>query len=203
MPERPTLLLGLTGGMGCGKSTALACFAAAGFKTYDCDQVVRERLTREPAYVAAVGQRFGPGVLAPDGQIDREKLAARAFSDAEALAWIETWIHPRLYADWELTFARDRQQDWVVEVPLLFEKELQKWFDYTVCVTADSAVQLQRLAKRGIAPDHARERLARQMPVSRKCELADYVLVNDGTPDFLRAQVHRLIADLRAPRSRQ
>lgn len=197
------MLLGLTGGMGCGKSAALACFAAAGFKTYDCDQVVRERLSREPAYVAAVGQRFGAGVLAADGQIDREKLAARAFSDAEALAWIEARIHPRLYADWEQTFARDRQQDWVVEVPLLFEKELQKWFDYTVCVTADSAVQLQRLARRGMAPDQARERLARQMPVSRKCELADYVLVNDGTPDFLRAQVHRLIAELRATRPSQ
>jgi dephospho-CoA kinase len=203
MPERSTLLLGLTGGMGCGKSTALACFAAAGCKTYDCDQVVRERLSREPAYVAAVGQRFGPAVMTRDGQIDREKLAARAFRDTEALAWIEAQIHPQLYADWELTFARDRQQDWVVEVPLLFEKELQKWFDYTVCVTADSAVQLQRLARRGMAPDHARERLARQMPVSRKCELADYVLVNDGTPDFLRAQVHRLIADLRATRPRQ
>lgn len=197
------MLLGLTGGMGCGKSTALACFATAGFNTYDCDQVVRERLSREPAYVAAVGQRFGPDVLTHDGQIDRQKLAERAFSDAEALAWIEAQIHPRLYADWELTFASDRQQDWVVEVPLLFEKELQKWFDYTVCVTADSAVQLQRLARRRMAPVQARERLARQMPVSRKCELADYVLVNDGTPEFLRAQVHRLIAELRATRPRQ
>jgi len=197
------MLLGLTGGMGCGKSTALACFAAAGFKTYDCDQVVRERLTREPAYVAAVARRFGPDVLAADGQIDRKKLAARAFADAEALAWIEEWMHPRLYADWEATFARDRRHDWVVEVPLLFEKELQKWFDYTVCVTADSAVQLQRLAGRGMAPDQARERLARQMPVSRKCELADHVLVNDGSPEFLRAQILRLIADLRASRLRQ
>lgn len=197
------MLLGLTGGMGCGKSTALACFAAAGFKTYDCDQVVREQLTREPAYITAVARRFGPGVLAADGQIDREKLAERAFADPVALTWIEAQIHPRLYADWEVTFARDRGHDWAVEVPLLFEKELQKWFDYTVCVTADSAVQLQRLARRGMAPAQTRERLARQMPVSRKCELADHVLVNDGSPEFLRAQILRLIADLRATRSRQ
>lgn len=202
MPERPTLLLGLTGGMGCGKSTALACFAAAGFKTYDCDQVVRERLVHEPDYVAAVARRFGREMLTPGGQIDRDKLGARVFAQPEDLAWVETQLHPRLYADWERTFARDRSQDWAVEVPLLFEKELQKWFDYTVCVTADSTVQLQRLAQRGMAPAQARERLARQLPVSRKSELADYVLVNDGTPDFLRAQIERLIAELRAKRNR-
>lgn len=202
MPERPTLLLGLTGGMGCGKSTALACFAAAGFKTYNSDEVVRERLMREPAYVAAVARRFGREMLDPDGQIDREKLGARVFAHPEDLAWVESQLHPRLYADWEYTFARERNQDWAVEVPLLFEKELQKWFDYTVCVTADSVVQLQRLAQRGMAPAQARERLARQLPVSRKCELADYVLVNDGSPDFLRAQVDRLIAELRSQRKR-
>jgi dephospho-CoA kinase len=203
MPGRHNIILGLTGGMGCGKSTALALFREAGFKIYDCDEVVRERLTLEPDYVAAVAEKFARDVLAADGQIDRERLAGRAFADPDALAWIEGRIHPRLYEDWRATFGQDRQNDWVVEVPLLFEKELQKWFDYTVCVTADSAVQLQRLARRGMAPAQARERLARQMPAGRKCELADRVLVNDGSPDFLRAQINRLIAELRATRSGQ
>jgi dephospho-CoA kinase len=203
MSARDNIILGLTGGMGCGKSTALAFFRDAGFKTYDCDEIVRTRLSREPAYIAAVAARLGREVLAADGQIDRERLAARAFANPADLTWIEGQLHPRLYEDWRATFGQDRQNDWAVEVPLLFEKDLQKWFDYTVCVTADSAVQLERLARRGMAPAQARERLARQMPAGRKCELADRVLVNDGSPDFLRAQILRLIADLRASRSHQ
>jgi dephospho-CoA kinase len=79
-----------------------------------------------------------------------------------------------------------------VEVPLLFEKRLENWFDFTVCVTTDSATQLRRLEQRGVPPEQAHQRLVKQLPLARKCELADYVLLNDGSPEFLREQVNAL-----------
>ncbi len=75
---------------------------------------------------------------------------------------------------------------------MLFEKQLENWFDFTVCVTTDSATQLRRLEQRGISPELARQRLVKQLPLARKCELADHVLLNDGTPEFLREQVNAL-----------
>lgn len=193
-----TLIVGLTGGMGCGKSTAAAMFAEGGFRRHDSDQHIRDVLYREPAVVAAVVAHFGADVLAPDGAVRRDRVAAEAFSDDAALAWLEALLHPRLYDEWRRRFA-EPGPPWIVEVPLLFEKGLENWFDFTICVTADSAEQLRRLEQRGIAPDLARRRLARQMPLARKCELADFVLLNDGTPEFLREQVEQITARLVPP----
>jgi len=80
----------------------------------------------------------------------------------------------------------------IVEVPLLFEKGLENWFDFTVCVTTDSSTQLRRLEQRGIPPELAHQRLVKQLPLARKCELADHVLLNDGSPEFLKEQVNAL-----------
>jgi dephospho-CoA kinase len=81
----------------------------------------------------------------------------------------------------------------VVEVPLLFEKRLQNWFDFTVCVASHPAVQLARLEQRGLPPPLARQRISLQLPLAQKIELVDFVLLNDGLPDFLREQVAELV----------
>lgn len=198
MPGGKTLIVGLTGGMGCGKSTAAAMFAAHGFRRHDSDQYIRDVLYHEPAVVAAVAARFGADVLAGDGTVRRDRVAEAVFTDPDALAWLEQLLHPRLYDEWRRRFAEPGPA-WIVEVPLLFEKGLENWFDFTICVTADSAQQLRRLEQRGIAPDQARRRLARQMPLARKCELADFVLLNDGSPEFLREQVDQIAAQLVLP----
>lgn len=186
------LIVGLTGGMGSGKSTAAALFAERGFTRLDADQVVREVLLTAPEVVAAIRQRFGGDVLDAAGRVDRARLGGIVFADDAALAWLEDELHPRLHAHWERIYATARHQRFIVEVPLLFEKGLENRFDFTVCVTTDSALQLRRLEQRGVPSGIARQRLAKQLPLARKCELADFVLLNDGMLEFLREQVSEL-----------
>ena len=190
------MVIGLTGGMGCGKSTAAEIFASHGFIRLDADAIVRERLLPDPQVISAVRDKFGPEVLNAAGQIDRSKLAARVFTNDEALRWLENLLHPRLLEYWQQTFMARPDRNWVVEVPLLFEKGLQKWFDLTVCVASHSVCQFARLAQRGLTPTLARQRIAKQLPLARKIESADAVLLNDGSLAFLRDQVGLLVSSL-------
>jgi dephospho-CoA kinase len=197
MATNANLIVGLTGGMGSGKSTAAALFAEHGFRRLDADQVVRDELYTSEEVIALVHQQFGPSVLDADGRILRQRIADIVFRDDQALAWLEGVLHPRLRERWRSLFASSHGERFIAEVPLLFEKGMENWFDFTVCVTIDSSLQLRRLEQRGVPPGSARERLAKQLPLERKCELADFVLLNDGSLEFLRDQVsalaHRLI----------
>jgi dephospho-CoA kinase len=185
-------MIGLTGGMGCGKSTAAARFADRGFRRLDADQLIRDELLPSPEVTAAIRAKFGDAVLAADGSVRRDQVAEKVFNDPAALAWLEDLLHPRLLTRWREIIAASRGTAFIIEVPLLFEKGLENWFDFTVCVTTDSESQLRRLEQRGVPRDQARKRIAQQMPLARKCELADHVLLNDGTPEFLREQVDAL-----------
>lgn len=196
MVSRPNLIVGLTGGMGTGKSTVAALFAERGFRRLDADQLIRDELLMNPEVVAAIRARLGDDTVSADGRVRRDQVAAKVFADAAALGWLEDLLHPRLYARWREIFAAASGTAFIVEVPLLFEKGLENWFDFVVCVTADSATQLRRLEQRGVPPELARQRLVKQLPLARKCELADHVLLNDGTPEFLREQVNALAARL-------
>lgn len=192
MANSTNLLVGLTGGMGCGKSTAAALFAERGFRRLDADQMVRDELLPSPEVALAIRARLGPAMFTDSGEIRRDKIAEKVFADPDALAWLEDLLHPRLLARWQEIFAAAQGVAFIGEVPLLFEKGLENWFDLTVCVTTDSATQLRRLEQRGIPPELARQRLVKQLPLARKCELADHVLLNDGSPEFLREQVNAL-----------
>ncbi len=192
------LKLGITGGIGCGKSAAARWVEAHGFRRLDSDQIVRERLLTAPDIIAAVREHFGPGILADGGGIDRTALAARIFPVPAEREWLEALLHPRVTAAWAQAFAGGGEEArWVVEVPLLFEKGLEKWFDFTVCVALSPGVQLMRVVERGLSPEMAAQRIRAQWPQGRKIELADFVLWNDGAPEFLEAQVGRLVRSLR------
>ncbi len=186
------LIVGLTGGMGCGKSTAAALFAGRGFRRLDADQTIRDEILTDATVARAIGERLGADTLDAGGRVRRDRVAGVVFNDPAQLAWLEELLHPRLLARWREVFAAARGTAFIVEVPLLFEKGLENWFDFIVCVTADSATQLRRLEQRGIPPELARQRLVKQLPLARKCELADHVLLNDGSPEFLREQVNAL-----------
>ncbi len=190
------MIVGLTGGMGCGKTVVASMMADRGFSALDSDLVIRSALLVEPEVIDAIRKRFGPEMLNEFGQVDRGKLARRVFADGDALTWLEGLLHPRLFDFWRNAFAADRTKSWVVEVPLLFEKSLQIWFDFTVCVASHPDVQLARLERRGIPPALARQRISKQLPLAQKIELVDFVLLNDGSLDFLREQVSALIASL-------
>jgi dephospho-CoA kinase len=190
---RPRLVLGLSGGMGCGKSTATKLFAEFGFRTVDCDRIVRDELLPRADVVAAVAARFGAQVVGADGRLDRAAVATQVFGNDANRLWLETLLHPLVRESWRAALAGDLGARWVVEVPLLFEKGLENWFDSTVCVATSSALQLSRLQARGVPPDLAAARIAKQLPLPRKIAVADFVLLNDGSIDFLREQVASLV----------
>jgi dephospho-CoA kinase len=191
------MMLGLTGGIGCGKSTAARFFQEAGFRRIDTDELIREEVLRQPEVETAIAQHLGPQTLTADGRVNRPAVAKIVFADDTALRWLEDLLHPRLHVILRARLAEASSVDQVVEVPLLFEKHLENWFDFTVCVATTSHLQLARLEQRGLPRALAEQRISKQLPLAHKLELADYVLLNDGSPDFLRDQINRLAAQLR------
>ncbi len=198
------MILGITGGIGCGKSTAARACAARGFALIDTDALIREQVLTAPPVVEALRHRFGGDVVGAGGTVNRAALASRVFADdkeSEAeLHWLEALTHPVLFGLWRKLLAGDPGGRWVVEVPLLFEQGLENWFDFTVCVACSPAQQLARLEQRGLPRSLAGQRISKQLPLARKIELADMVLWNDGSPAFLQVQVDQLVASLSATR---
>ena len=185
-------IAGITGGMGCGKSTVVRALERRGFRRLDSDQIVRERVLVDPAVVAAIRVHFGEGVVGAGGAINRSALGAKVFSDDAARVWLEELVHPGVFAAWREAFAAEPGAHWAVEVPLLFEKGLENWFDFTICVACAPAQQLARLEQRGLPRELAELRISKQLPLARKIDRSDFVLWNEGSPAFLESQVDRL-----------
>ena len=194
------MVLGLTGGMGTGKSTAAKLFETFGFIRVDSDEIIRTKVLPDPEIIRLVSAEFGPSVLGPDGSLHRPAVAAIVFGDDARLQWLESQLHPRLFAHWREILRERESQRWVFEVPLLFEKGLENWFDFTICVATTSSNQLARLAERGMSHALAEQRISKQLPLVQKIESADFVLLNDGSVTFLRDQIAALVAELSARR---
>jgi dephospho-CoA kinase len=189
------MILGLTGGMGGGKSTAARFFEEAGYRRIDSDHIVRAQLLTAPEVIARIGARY-PEVIGADGQIVRAVLASRIFGDDAERRWLEDWLLPLVYNEWRARLATDPHGLWVIEAPLLFEKALENWFDFIVCLETSSANQLARLKERGIPPSLAEQRISKQLPLAQKLARADFILSNNGTPAALQSQVIRLVGEL-------
>jgi len=194
------MIAGITGGLGCGKSTVARLLEARGFRRLDADAIVREQVLTAADVIAAVRARYGATVLDEAGAIDRGRLAERVFADDAERIWLEELTHPGVFAVWRAKFAAEPDARWAVEVPLLFEKGLENWFDFTVCVACAPTLQLARLEQRGLSRALAGRRISKQLPLARKIELSDLVLWNDGSAEFLEAQVDRLVTALLASR---
>ncbi len=187
------MILGLTGGMACGKSAAGEAFSAEGFGSIDTDDLVREILRSDTRIKRALADRFGPAVLTSGGEVDRAAVARIVFASPEELAWLEALLHPEVERLWLARVAAEPRRDWAVQVPLLFEIGMERRFDATVCVAAAPGVRRERIRERGISEDEATARESRQLPLEKKMELADYVIVNDGSTRFLHEQVRELL----------
>lgn len=190
MPTSPRVpFVGLTGGLGSGKSTALAQLKALGAMTLSTDAVVHELYADDTELRDLVVARWGQDV-APGGVVDRSVIAARAFADADERAWLEQQIWPRVgrrVVDFRAA-AEAAAHDVpaaVVETPLLFEAGMDGAYDATIAVIADEAVRAQRAGARGHAA--VDERAARQLTQEEKAQRATYVVHNSGTVDQLRA----------------
>jgi dephospho-CoA kinase len=191
--------VGLTGGVGSGKSTALEVFERLGAATLSTDAVVHDLYASDEVRDAVV-ERFGPAV-ASDGDVDRAALAARAFATPEDRAWLEGLLWPRVgkrIAAWRVEqLERDPPPvALVVEVPLLFEAGMEGAFDATIAVVADEEVRARRAAGRG--HEAADERVARQLPQDEKATRADHAVVNDGTIEDLERNLSSVVGMLTA-----
>jgi dephospho-CoA kinase len=191
--------IGLTGGIGAGKTATCACFGRQGFRVLSADRLAHEVLMR-PDLLRRIQQRWGDEVITENGLPDRELIAERVFCQPTELAWLESQIHPVIRAEWQAAMA-DPSQDWLVEVPLLFEKAWEGDFDVTVAVVCDPKVQRRRLLERGWTPGQIDARLACQLPMAEKAARAHHVLTNDGSLETLEAQVRELVGRLRGAKS--
>ena len=185
----------MTGGIGAGKSEALAAFARHGAAVLSSDEIVHRLLRADADVKAAVRERFGERVVGADGAIDRARVAEVVFADPDELRWLEQLLHPRVmreHREWRRALAErdDPPAVCAVEVPLLYEVGAERFFDAVVALTAPAKVRASRLG-RSVA-----ERERRLIPDEEKLERADFAYVNDGTLAELDAFVGRVVAAL-------
>ena len=191
--------IGLTGGIGAGKSTALAALARLGAATLSTDAVVHE-LYESAEVRDAVTERFGPDVVR-DGTVNRPALARAAFATDDGRGWLEQLLWPRVgerVAAFraEADAADPAPRAAVVEIPLLFESGSDHGFDATIAVIADEAIRHERAAARG--HEALSERAARQLSQQEKSQRATYTIVNDGSEGELHDQLSAIL-DMLAP----
>ena len=184
------LRIGLTGGIGSGKSTAAARFAELGALVIDADALAREVVAAGTPGLDRIIARFGDEVLRPDGSLDRPKLGRLVFGDPGALADLNAIVHP-LVAERsaELMAAAGPDAVVVYDVPLLVENDLAAGFDAVVVVEAPLELRLARLASRGLAEDEARARIGRQASDEQRRAVATVLLDNSGSRAELGRQV--------------
>jgi dephospho-CoA kinase len=199
------ITVGLTGGIGAGKSEVARLLAAHGAVVVDADQLAREAVAPGTPGLAAVVAEFGPDVLAADGSLDRAALGEIVFADADRRAALEKIVHPYVgRRSAQLMAAAPADSVVVYDVPLLVENALQDTYDVVVVVEAEDDVRLERLAgSRGMTESDARRRFAAQASREQRAEVADLVIDNGGTQAQLAEQVdalwHRLSS--KAPRT--
>ena len=189
------LTIGLTGGIAAGKSEALAAFERLGAATISSDAIVHELLDREPL-LGRLADRWGEEV-AVGGRIDRWRVGEIVFADPGELAWLESQIHPLVgerIGGWLESLPAGTEVA-VIEVPLLFETEMEGAFDATVAVVASEEARRERASARGHTLVDERE--ARQLTQDAKADRADHVVRNEGTLEDLEAALSSLIAELR------
>jgi dephospho-CoA kinase len=194
------LRIGLTGGIGSGKSTVAGLLAEHGARVVDADRIAREVVAPGTPGLAAVVAEFGPDVVAPDGSLDRPALAAVVFTDPAARSRLDGIVHPLVRARAAEAIAAAPADAVVVQdVPLLVETGQAGSYDLVLVVETDEEVRVARLVERGLSAEDARARIASQATDEQRRAVADVVLRNDGDRDALAAQVDRFWAERVVP----
>ncbi|MBS1149028.1 MAG: dephospho-CoA kinase [Myxococcaceae bacterium] len=197
----PTRLIGLTGSIATGKSTVARMLVERGAALLDADQIAREVVTRGQSALAEIAARF-PGVILPDGSLDRQALGERIFSNPAERQALNAITHPRIQAEViARTLALTGQGVPVViyDAALLIENKLHEALEGVILVTAPPGVQRQRLiARDGLTVEQAEARIASQLPQEEKLKFATWVIDNGGTLEATRLQVDALWEKLRS-----
>lgn len=202
MKRDDQILVGITGGIGSGKSTVAVLVREAGYTVFSSDDIARDIVASGPDVQQDIINRFGPDVQAPDGSIDRKALAARVFGPTpeheSALRALNAIVHPYVVQElYERAKERFEAGERCVfnESALLFEAGLEDCYDYIVVVDAPEEVRVRRVAEaRGLTEEEVRRRIAMQMPAAEKVKAADFVVNNAGSEEDLRKAVRFILA---------
>ena len=192
-------LIGLTGGVGMGKSTAAGFLLALGARVIDTDELARQLVQPGQPALAEIRAAFGPGILTAAGELDRAALARLVFANAATRHQLEAILHPRIRSGWQAHVTAWRRENCplgVVVIPLLFETGAEPAFDKILCVACQPAAQHERLAGRGWTPEHIRQRINSQMPIEQKITRSQVVIWSEGTVEVHRRQIARIFPRL-------
>jgi len=194
------LLIGLTGGIGSGKSTVAAMLRDQGIRVVDADQIAREVVEPGQPALAELVEVFGQGILNDDGSLNRQELANRAFATEEATNALNTITHPRIEQETQRQFdlaAAEKENFLVYDMPLLVERGLHEEMDMVIVVHADIEERVRRLVEhRGLDEDDVRRRMSHQVDDVTRLASADVLIDNNGSVDHLRKQVDDFLATL-------
>ena len=190
-------VLGLTGGIGMGKSTSAQLLRARGVPVVDTDDLARQIVEPGQSALAEVLAAFGPQFAGPDGQLRRDELARCVFTDPAARRQLENILHPRIRALWHAqveTWRAAGRPLAVVVIPLLFETKAEAELDATICIACSAATQQQRLRARGWSPEQIEQRRQAQWPVETKMARADHVVWTEADVDLHATQIKRILS---------
>ncbi|WP_397546841.1 dephospho-CoA kinase [Rhodothermus marinus] len=192
--------LGVTGGIGSGKSTVCRLLEALGARVFYADEEAKRLMTEDPALRRAIVEAFGPESYLPDGRLNRAYLAEWVFNDPEALRRLNALVHPRVLEAFEQAreqAAREQVPLLVLEAALLFDSGADRLVDHVLVVDAPEAERIRRVVARdGITPEQVRARMQHQLPPEELRRRADFVLENTGSLDTLQKQVEALYRQL-------
>ena len=191
-------LLGLTGGIGMGKSITAQFLRERGAEIADSDELARQLVEPGQPALNEIQDAFGKNIVA-GGRLRRDELARIVFSDAAARKKLETILHPSIRERWlaqTQIWRKENRALAVVVVPLLFETQAESGFDKILCVACSAATQHERLLARGWMPEQIEQRLAAQWPIEQKIARSDFVVWTEGSLDLTAQQVERVLAAL-------
>ena len=186
-------VIGLTGGIACGKSTALKFFMESGIGTISTDDIVARLYRENEELIDAVSSRWNSRDIFEDGKIAKSKVAQIIFNSKAEREWLESIIHPIVRKEWTDIVSKSDKKTHVVEIPLLFEKELQADFRWVIAVYASLEVRQVRLEQRGLTKEEACLRINNQLPLEEKVRHADFVFLANSSESFLKRQVHNFV----------
>jgi dephospho-CoA kinase len=197
--SQPMIVLGLTGGIGMGKSAAATMLEKRGGPLVDTDLIARQVVAPGQPALTAIRERFGPEILDEAGQLRRDELAQRVFNDPTARQALEAIVHPRIREQW-----LSRVEGWrnesralcVVVIPLLFETDASQYFTHTVCVACSPGTQFERLRTRRWTDEEIQSRIAAQWPIEKKMSAADFVVWTEGSLAIHDQQWTKLLSKL-------
>ncbi|HPN85360.1 MAG TPA: dephospho-CoA kinase [Victivallales bacterium] len=188
--------IGLTGGIGCGKTSVLEFFRQNGWSVFDSDKFCRKlREDASGSLVNEIKKRWGEKFLSKNGVPDDSKVAKLIFADETERKWLNSVVHPLVLE--AMRQKASECEDLISDVPLLFEVGWEKEFDKIITVWAPEEIRIKRLKARGMSEAEAKQRMSSQFSADKKLEMADKGIINSGSIELLHEQCSKLIKDLK------